>query len=48
MILYIVGAGGLGREVLDVATAVGLAVTAFVDERVVGTVVRDLPVVDAH
>lgn len=48
MTLYVVGAGGLGQEVLDVATAVGLAVTAFVDERVAGTIVRDLPVVDAH
>ncbi len=33
---------------LDVATALGLVVTAFVDERCVGTIVRDLPVVDPH
>ena len=41
---YVVGTGGAGRETLDVALALGRAVTAFVDERPRGTVVRGLPV----
>lgn len=45
MDLYVVGTGGAGREVLDVALALGLAVTGFVDERTAGTTVRGLPVV---
>ena len=43
--LYVVGTGGTGREVLDVALALGVTVTAFVDERTAGSEVRHLPVV---
>ena len=45
MSLYVVGTGGAGREVLDVALALGLTITAFVDERTAGSRVRGLPVV---
>ncbi|HET7487416.1 MAG TPA: acetyltransferase [Acidimicrobiales bacterium] len=46
MDLYVVGAGGAGRETLDVALAAGgHRVAAFVDERLAGTEVRGLPVV---
>lgn len=45
MVLYVVGAGGAGRETLDVALAAGLAVAAFVDDRLAGSTVRGLPVV---
>ncbi len=45
MALYVVGAGGTGRETLDVAMAAGVDVTAFVDERRAGSTVRGLPVV---
>jgi sugar O-acyltransferase (sialic acid O-acetyltransferase NeuD family) len=45
--LYIVGAGGAGRETYDAALAAGTSVTAFVDERLAGTVVRGLPVIGA-
>lgn len=44
MILYIVGAGGVGRETLDAALASGLTVTAFLDDGLAGTQVRGLPV----
>lgn len=44
MDLYVVGAGGTGRETLDVALAAGVDVTAFLDERLAGSVVRGLPV----
>lgn len=44
MELYIVGAGGLGRETYDAALAAGLDVTAFLDDRLSGTQVRGLPV----
>lgn len=39
-----VGAGGLGRETLDAALAAGVSVTAFVDHRLAGDIVRGLPV----
>jgi sugar O-acyltransferase (sialic acid O-acetyltransferase NeuD family) len=42
--LYIAGAGGVGRETLDVAIAAGVAVAAFLDDRLAGQVVRRLPV----
>jgi sugar O-acyltransferase (sialic acid O-acetyltransferase NeuD family) len=42
--LYVVGAGGTGRETLDVALACEVAVAGFVDERLEGTEVRGLPV----
>lgn len=41
--LYIAGAGGVGRETLDVALAAGARVVAFLDERRRGPV-RGLPV----
>ena len=43
--LWIAGAGGVGREALDVAIALGLEVAGFVDDHRAGDVVRDLPVV---
>lgn len=44
-----VGAGGAGRETLDVALAGGEhRVVGFVDERLAGGRVRDLPVVGTH
>jgi sugar O-acyltransferase (sialic acid O-acetyltransferase NeuD family) len=43
--LYIIGAGAFGRETLDACLAAGVPVTAFADERMVGTCVRGLPVV---
>jgi sugar O-acyltransferase (sialic acid O-acetyltransferase NeuD family) len=43
MSIYIVGAGGFGRETLDAALAAGESVVAFLDERGVGSC-RDLPV----
>lgn len=42
--LYIAGAGGVGREAYDAALAAGLAVAAFLDDRLRGTTVRGLPV----
>jgi sugar O-acyltransferase (sialic acid O-acetyltransferase NeuD family) len=42
--LYIVGAGGLGRETRDVALAAGLPVSAFLDDRLAGTTVRGVRV----
>ncbi|HEY9379411.1 MAG TPA: NeuD/PglB/VioB family sugar acetyltransferase [Jiangellaceae bacterium] len=44
MDLYIAGAGGVGRETYDAALAAGVAVRAFLDDRLSGTVVRGLPV----
>jgi len=44
MALYIVGAGGLGRETYDAALAAGVDVAAFIDHRLNGSVVRGLPV----
>ena len=43
--LWIAGAGGVGREALDVAIALGVEVAGFVDDHRAGEVVRDLPVV---
>lgn len=45
VVLWIAGAGGVGREALDVALACGIEVVGFVDERTAGTAVRNLPVV---
>jgi sugar O-acyltransferase (sialic acid O-acetyltransferase NeuD family) len=46
MPLYVVGAGGLGRETLDAGLAAGLVVAAFIDSGLVGEQVRGLAVVD--
>lgn len=45
MDLYIVGAGGLGRETLDAVLALGRSIVAFVDERRAGDRCRGLPVI---
>lgn len=45
MALWIAGAGGVGREALDVAIACDLDVDGFVDDRTAGDEVRDLRVV---
>jgi sugar O-acyltransferase (sialic acid O-acetyltransferase NeuD family) len=42
--LYIAGAGGAGREALDIAIACGREVTAFLDDFRAGEKVRGLPV----
>jgi sugar O-acyltransferase (sialic acid O-acetyltransferase NeuD family) len=42
--LFIVGAGGLGRETYDAALAAGVRVVAFLDDGMKGTVTRGLPV----
>lgn len=42
--LYVVGAGGTGRETLDVALACGRAVAAFLDEAHAGGAARGLAV----
>lgn len=42
--IYVAGAGGTGRETLDVAIACGLPVGAFLDDHTAGTEVRGLPV----
>jgi sugar O-acyltransferase (sialic acid O-acetyltransferase NeuD family) len=42
--LCIVGAGGLGRETLDVAMAAGISAAAFLDDARTGQTVRGLPV----
>jgi sugar O-acyltransferase (sialic acid O-acetyltransferase NeuD family) len=42
--MYIVGAGGFGRETLDACLDAGVAVSGFADEREVGETVRGLPV----
>jgi sugar O-acyltransferase (sialic acid O-acetyltransferase NeuD family) len=44
MNLYIVGAGGFGRETLDAAIAYGSPVTNFLDEHKAGETIRGLPV----
>jgi sugar O-acyltransferase (sialic acid O-acetyltransferase NeuD family) len=44
MQLYIAGAGGFGRETLDVALALGVSVDAFLDDHLVGEQRRGLPV----
>lgn len=43
--LWIAGAGGVGREALDVALACGIEVVGFVDDGTASTAVRNLPVV---
>ena len=45
MPLYIVGAGGAGRETFDATLAAGAPAVAFVDDRLAGAVVRGLPVI---
>jgi sugar O-acyltransferase (sialic acid O-acetyltransferase NeuD family) len=45
--MVIVGAGGVGREALDACIAAEIEVRAFVDERLAGGTVRQLPVVRA-
>ena len=42
--LWIAGAGGVGREALDVALAAGVPVAGFIDHHNAGSTVRDLPV----
>ncbi|MFJ1757949.1 NeuD/PglB/VioB family sugar acetyltransferase [Kitasatospora sp. NPDC088134] len=42
--LWIAGAGGVGREALDVALAAGVEVAGFLDDRLAGGMVRGLPV----
>lgn len=44
MSLWIVGAGGVGREALDACLAAGLHVAGFLDDKHAGRVVRGLPV----
>jgi sugar O-acyltransferase (sialic acid O-acetyltransferase NeuD family) len=44
MPLYLVGAGGVGRETLDMALAAGVPVTAFLDDRLAGQRIRERPV----
>jgi len=44
MEFYVAGAGGVGREALDVALAQGLRVVAFLDDELAGQTVRGLPV----
>ena len=44
MDLYLAGAGGVGREALDVALAQGRIVVAFLDDELAGRTVRGLPV----
>jgi sugar O-acyltransferase (sialic acid O-acetyltransferase NeuD family) len=41
---YIVGVGGAGREALDIALAMGVKVTAFLDDGRAGEIVRGLDV----
>ncbi len=42
--LYIAGAGGVGRETYDAALAAGVAVAGFLDDARAGETVRGLPV----
>ncbi|BAJ27451.1 MULTISPECIES: NeuD/PglB/VioB family sugar acetyltransferase [Kitasatospora] len=42
--VWIAGAGGVGREALDVALAAGVGVAGFLDDRLAGGEVRGLPV----
>jgi sugar O-acyltransferase (sialic acid O-acetyltransferase NeuD family) len=42
--VYLAGAGGVGREALDVALAAEVDVVAFLDERLAGSTVRGRPV----
>lgn len=43
--VWIAGAGGVGREALDVAMASGVDVAGFIDDRTAGERVRELPVI---
>jgi hypothetical protein len=43
MDVYLGGAGGVGREALDVALALGWSVVAFLDDGLAGQTVRDCP-----
>lgn len=43
-LLYVAGAGGVGREALDVALAAGIPVAGFLDDTRAGEVIRGLPV----
>ena len=43
MALWIAGAGGVGREALDVALACGISVAGFIDDGIAGNEVRGLP-----
>lgn len=45
MHLWIAGAGGVGREALDVALAGGIEVRGFIDDHAGGTTLRELPVI---
>jgi len=47
MAVWIVGAGGFGRETLDACLAAGVDVVGFLDDAITG-VVRDLPVEPIH
>jgi len=42
--LYVVGAGGAGREALDITLALGVRVVGFLDDGRAGQTVRGLPV----
>src|SRR5689334_14752398 len=44
MSVYLAGAGGVGREALDVALAAEVPVTAFLDDHRAGCTVRSPPV----
>lgn len=46
MALYIVGAGGFGRETLDAALDAALTFAAFADDRLAGSTVAGHPVLD--
>ena len=48
MAFYVVGAGGVGRECLDVALAAGITVTAFLDDALAGGTARGLPILVPH
>lgn len=45
MELWIAGAGGVGRETLDIALAAGVTIGGFLDDSLAGASVRDLEVV---
>jgi sugar O-acyltransferase (sialic acid O-acetyltransferase NeuD family) len=45
MTLYVVGAGGAGRETYDALLAAGRDIDAFVDDRLAGRTIRGMPVV---
>lgn len=44
MSLFLAGAGGVGRETLDIALAAGIPVIGFLDDRLASQQVRGLPV----